>query len=579
MTMWAPGPAPLEDPVNRRELLRLGAFSPAYAYLSKRGFGRKLPASFWDDPHSPPTTPFVAPLPIPDPILPAAPFRPRGPDLSILTPAHLSRLRYHRIVAEEVRLALHPELPPSTVWRYRDLAVPSERVPSGLGPTLVAHMNEPMLVRHWNGLPEDHTGFGVPELTVHFHGGHVEARSDGFPEDIPELRSIYHPGESFDYFYPFLDVGFSTGEPQPFERAATQWYHDHLLDFTGPNVMRGLAGLVLVFDELDTGDESGTLHPATNLRLPSGRYDVPLVIADKLFAPDGSLVYVPEDFGGFLGDRYVVNGAVQPFLRVEGRKYRFRMLCASNARVFGLVLADERGRRQPYDHIANGGGLFSRTLREDFQLLGPAMRADIVVDFAQYPPGTVLYLENRIEQDDGRGPGGTFDDFDVEARGARILKFIVGERTADPSRVPAVLRPFEAIPAAVLRTLRRRHFRFERRNGAWAVNNELVDLERPVAFPREGQAEIWTVENGGGGWWHPIHIHQELFRVLSFNGERPLLPELRDGIARLDTVMLGGGDEAELYVRFQDFPGPFVFHCHNVEHEDHFMMARYDVVE
>jgi len=342
--------------------------------------------------------------------------------------------------------------------------------------------------------------------------------------------------------------------------------------------MRGLAGLLLVFDELDTGDERGATFPETNLRLPSGEFDVPLVLADKLFAPDGSLVYVPENFGGFLGDRYLVNGAVQPFLRVAARKYRFRILAASNARVFGLVLADSRGRRQRFDHVANGGGLFSRTLRdEDFQLLGPAMRADIIVDFSQYPPGTELFLENRIEQQDGRGPGDSFDDVDVQGSGDRIMKFIVGETVPDPSQVPDVLRPFDAIPQSELRTLPRRTFRFERRNGAWAINGELVDLERSVARPRLERAEIWKLENKSGGWWHPIHIHLELFRVLKLNGQQPRLIELRDGIARVDTIMLGGNDVAEVYVRFQDFPGPFVFHCHNVEHEDHFMMARFDV--
>jgi len=564
--------------MNRRELLKWGAFGPGYAYLSKRGFARRIPASFWDDPKSPRTTPFIARLPLPDPVLPGKPFKPRGPDLSILNPKQLRNLQFHRIVAEEVRLALHPELPPSTIWRYRDVNVPSEQDRFAVGPTIVARMNRPMIVRHSNDLPEDHVGFGVPELTVHFHGGHVEARSDGFPEEIPELQPIYHHGESYDYFYPFLDVGFSTGDLQTGERAATQWYHDHLLDFTGANVMRGLAGFLLVFDELDAGDETGKAFPDTNLRLPSGRFDVPLVIADKLFAPDGSLVYVPENFGGFLGDRYLVNGAVEPFLEVAARKYRFRILCATNARILGLVVADSRGRRVPYDHIGSGGGLFSRPLREDFQLLGPAMRADIVVDFSEFPPGTELFLENRIEQEDGRGPGGTFEDVDVEGSGDRILKFIVGDPAPDPSRVPDVLRPFDAIPDAVIRTLPRRTFEFERRHGAWAVNGELVDLERSIARPRLDQPEVWKIVNKGGGWWHPIHVHLELFRVLKLNGKRPRLPELQDGIGRLDTVLLGGNDEAEVFVRFQDFAGPFVMHCHNVEHEDHFMMARFDAV-
>jgi FtsP/CotA-like multicopper oxidase with cupredoxin domain len=453
-------------------------------------------------------------------------------------------------------------------------------------------------------------GFGCPCSTVHFHGGHVEAVSDGFPENIDEFtRPIVfapmglvgcEPPEGIDemvkgcetgapyfrdYCYAMKDVGFVRGYKKPEERASTNWYHDHLFDFTGPNVYRGLAGMFLVFDEWDAGDETGALFPATNLRFPSGDYDVPLILQDKRFVIENgvaALVYTMEH-DGFLGDKFLVNGKIQPYFVVERRKYRFRILDASNARFYLLALT-KGGRQQSFTEIGGHGSLFNYPLQNSRTILvTPAERHDIVIDFSRFATGDTLYLEDLLGQDDGRGPDGTFAR-PRQSGSTKLLKFIVGNNPAvpDPSRSSFDLRgtprEIKAISEAEKRGARRRTFIFDRTQGAWSVNNMLADLEHPIASPRLDQGEIWTLKNGGGGWWHPIHVHLEFMRVLKRNRRLPPLDE-RDGFAKEDTVILGPGDELEVFIKFRDFRGPFVFHCHNIEHEDMRMMARFDVIE
>ncbi len=289
---------------------------------------------------------------------------------------------------------------------------------------------------------------------------------------------------------------------------------------------------------------------------------------------------MPGNHDGFLGDKILVNGVIQPYLRVKGRKYRFRILDASNARFYQLYLTDRRGRTYPFDLIAHGGGLLSFPLRDQESLfIYNAERKEIVIDFSQFPKGTELFLENRLVQEDGRGPKGDPDDLELLDRGTRILKFIVEERVSDPSQVPDELRPFEPISAAELASARRRRFVLGRRHGAWVINRRLaeLDFEHTMATPRLNEGEIWIFENKGGGWWHPMHVHAEFMRVIRRNGREPAIDE-RDGVVREDTIAVGPNEVFEVFLKFRDYPGPFIFHCHNLEHEDMRMMARFDVL-
>ncbi len=556
--------------LRRRDLLRFGLASGFSALGANRVHAARRSAS-GDPPSSPRTTPFVQALPFPAPLTTVAPFL---PDCPIPAQSDPARIRFYRIIQEERLVTLHPELPPTRVWGYRDANVARGAYPLVAGPTFIGRAGEPIVVRYENQLPADHVGFGEPVTTVHFHGGHVPAISDGFPHDIPGFEVEIEPGHTFDYCYPLLDPGFSTGEADPTDRPATMWYHDHILDFTGPNVYLGMAGFFLFFDELDSGSER------SGLRLPSGEFDVPLLLQDRRLDRNGQLVYDGLiDHNGFLGDKFLVNGVIQPFLTVKRRKYRFRLLNGCNARFLGMHLVNEDGRPQRFDVIATEGGLMATTVRSrELAFMSPAQREDIVVDFSRFREGTVLYFEDRVDQDDGRGPEGTFEEPRFVRSGRRFLKIIVGPAAEDPSQVPDVLRPFEAISAAEIARATRREFVFDRRHGVWTVNGEAVDLERTVARARLNQPEVWKLVNKAGGWWHPVHVHLEFMHVLKRNGRRAVDDMERDGQAKRDVITLGPNGEVEVFFKFRDFPGPWVFHCHTLEHEDAFMMARFDVV-
>jgi FtsP/CotA-like multicopper oxidase with cupredoxin domain len=358
---------------KRRDLLRLGLVGGASMFGARRANAARRFVK-GDPPPSPRTTPFVQALPVPPVVAPVSPFQ---TDCNLPAQSDTSRLRFYRVIAEERAVRLHPDLPPTVVWGYRDANTPAGQYPVVAGPTFVSHALEPLIVRHENRLPANHVGFGEPITTVHLHGGHHEARSDGFPDDIPGFPAVIRPGATRDYCYPLLDPGFSTGEDDPTDRPATMWYHDHLLDFTGPNVYRGLAGFFLYFDELDTGSEH------TGLRLPSGAFDLPILLQDKRLDRNAQLVYDGlVDHDGFLGDKFLVNGVIQPFLEVQRRKYRFRMLNGSNARFFGVSVADRDGRPQPYDLIATEGGLLSAPARGQTLRFSRPRSARRSVDFA-----------------------------------------------------------------------------------------------------------------------------------------------------------------------------------------------------
>jgi len=446
----------------------------------------------------------------------------------------------------------HTQLPIEQIWGYDGLLP---------GPTFVGRVNTPTLVRFRNQLPLDHVGFGSPEISTHLHSGHVGPASDGFANDYFSPRkagaTLRYPGAFYDYHYPNYP---HAGDMR--EITNTFWYHDHRDEFTAANVYKGLAGFYLLFDPLDTGDET------SGLRLPSGvgRYDIPMLLQDKKFDSGGNLFFDQFDNEGFLGNHFLINGKVQPYFRVEGRKYRFRLLNGSMARYFEICLTDERDLNHDFTFIASDGNLLGRPLTLKKILVGMGERADIIVDFSRYAPGTVLYLVNRIAQDDPRKPRD-----ERLYPGIRMMRIEVGERTADNSVIPAVLRPQG--PRASLVGARRRAWKFERNNGQWSINGKFFDPERVDAVIKQGVSEIWELE-AGGGWAHPVHIHLEDFWVLSINGKAPP-PEWA---GRKDVISLLPGWRVEVLVRFRDFTGKYMMHCHQHAHEDHAMMIRFDVV-
>ena len=491
---------------------------------------------------SPPTPAFVVPLPLPIVPKPVAALSP-APDTSKFQRYNqFPAKEFYDIDVKEALHSFHPALPLNTIWGYNG-TLP--------GPHFQARYGRPMIVRFRNNLPAASTGFGDPNIIVHLHNGHSGSESDGFTGDF------YPSGQYKDHHYPHMLAG-----NDPNEAMGSLWYHDHRLDFTAANTYKGLVGTFNLYDEVDSGDETDTNPRA--LRLPSGAYDVPLFLADKQFDSNGALVFSQTDLNGFIGDRFTVNGVIQPYFKVARRKYRFRLYNGGPARWYGIKLSTG----QSFQLVATDGNLLDKpiTIREFIH--SPAERFDIIVDFSQYRIGDQIVLQNFLSHTTGRGPN--------EGRLAtpiQLMRFDVDRDAADPSRVPATLRTLPSIN--LNEVVRTRNWEFSNEDGAWTVNGRVFDLNRVDAVVKQGTAEIWNLEGGAGPEWsHPIHIHMEEFRILSRDGGG--VPAIERG--RKDVVQLGTNESARIFMRFRDMQGKYMMHCHNTIHEDHAMMIRFDVV-
>ena len=570
---------------------------------------RKSEAQVIDLPPSPPTTPWLVELPkaiepLQQTDLLTDPYRiPQGPANTTYDEcgrnqhqrwaeffsgpqaqygeADLYELRVQAIEDHE----FHPNYPKQLVWNYVGEHINGDPYPN---PVIHARYGKPVILRLYNELPEEHTGFGTPEVSLHLHNLHTPSESDGFPGDyFSETKAgptISGPGKFKDQFYPNVYAGYDDFPKDPAtnpvggdkrEALGTLWYHDHCLDFTAANATRGMAGFYLIYDELDSSNENDP-NPAA-LRLPSHPYDYPLAFQDKRFDATGIQVFDQLDPEGTFGDKITVNGKIEPVLRVARRKYRLRLLNAGPSRFYQFHLVNGANTQQTFTYIANDGNLLPAPLLNRTNVrLGVAERGDIVVDFSRYPVGTQLYLVNRLVQDDTRGPKG------VQAPGTRVLKFIVEALPAgevDNSRVPTRLRPIRRPTAAEIAAAPVRNWVFARKNGLWTINDRLVNVNSAAAHIAPGSFEVWNLDNPSGGWSHPVHIHFEEGHILKRfrNGVEVAVPAHEKG--RKDVYVLGPSERIQIFIRFRDFPGKYVMHCHNMIHEDHAMMVRWDIVD
>jgi FtsP/CotA-like multicopper oxidase with cupredoxin domain len=554
--------------LSRRDLMKMGLLTGAGYLVSKGGLSARskslLPV---EQAASPPVTPFIEPLhiiPVKEPVgvLQPAPSviplphegrtRPHQA-LNVFPPKKFYKVRQHVAPSR-----VHPELPEQVLWGFDGMSP---------GPTYVARYGEPILVRNFNELPPDNGGFGLDSVTTHLHNGHTPSESDGFPCDFFEI------GQFYDQHYPNVLAGILSTHPGTGdirESLSTLWYHDHRVDFTSQNTYKGLLGFYLLFNEFDTGNETTGFH------LPSfPEFDVPMVFADKVFDEDGRLFFDLFNIDGILGDRFMVNGKIQPFFQVHPRRYRFRWLNVGPSRFQEFFLTDlgNSSAHNLYWQIANDGNLLPKPVQVESVRIGVAERMDVIIDFSQFA-GKSIYLENRLKQLDGRGPVPAPDDILPAGAGNLVMRFdvmlpAVQDQSDDPARITKFYDlPDTAVEPAVVRT-----FRFDRLNGEWSINGTFMDCNRTRFRVKQNTAEHWVLGNFSGDWQHPIHIHLEEHQILTRNRMPPPTVE----VSRKDVTRLRQNERVELFFRFRDFTGRYPLHCHNMIHEDHAMMLRWDI--
>ncbi len=472
-----------------------------------------------------------------------APFRTRLPRPPVLRPVRRGGgVDHYEIVQRPAMQQILPDRP-TPIWGYNGIFP---------GPTIESRSGRTTVVRHRNALP-------VPTV-VHLHGGRTPPDSDGYPTDY------VLPDGGWQWLDPDMTGETSSGERvyrYPLDqRAAMLWYHDHRMDFTGPSVWRGLAGFHIVRDAEEDA-----------LPLPRGEREVPLMLCDRAFEADGSFRYpardpslertpgVTEDYmDGVMGDVVCVNGAPWPVLDVAPGWYRLRILNASNARRYELAM-DPQPDDPPFVQIGSDGGLLGAPVRHETLPVAQAERFDVMVNFGVYGRGTEVTLRNRL----GDGPT------------ENVMRFRVtgdsGAQVPGPPERLADLSAYDGLGEADATVTR--SFEFDRggeRDGVrvWTVNGKVFDPHRMDAQPAVGSTEVWELRSDPA---HPIHLHQVHFKVLSRsrNDDRPLAKDA----GWKDVIDLVEGERARILVPFDGYPGRYVFHCHNLEHEDMAMMANF----
>lgn len=450
---------------------------------------------------------------------------------------------------------------------------------SYLGPTLEFRTGERVRIYFENRLSE--------HSIIHWHGMVVPERDDGHP------RFAIPPGKSYPY-------EFTIRNP-----AGMYLYHPHPHGLTGEQVYYGLAGLLIVRDAAEAA--SG---------LPSGEQELPLVIQDRRLGDDNQLVFMRsmmDRMNGVLGDTILVNGRPDASFNVAPRPYRLRIANISNARIYKLAWSDDR----PMQVVATDGGLLPASVgpqTRPYIVLAPFERIEILEDFGARRGGTEATLMSRkfssasmggmmggrgggMMQDEGMmggmmGGGGMMGRGGgmMGGRGGGMMRGMMGpdqgeeltlarftiaagprvrmSRLRLPDTANAVEKPARELYTQL--SFRMMHgFLNGREFQMTAVaKDEHLPLEKPVA---------WTLANDGAGMAmpHPMHIHDTRFRIIERGGINA--PDLRDGIVDVgfkDTVLVLPGEHVKVAFTPQ-YPGLFLYHCHNLEHEDGGMMRNY----
>lgn len=382
---------------------------------------------------------------------------------------------------------------------------------------------------------------GDKDLSVHLHGSYSRTPFDGWAEDVTKF------GEYKDYYYPNS------------QSARTLWYHDHAIHHTAENAYFGQAGFYILHDDAENG-----------LGLPTGNYDLPLALSAKQYNSDGTLFNPKDETTSLWGDVIHVNGQPWPYHPVEARKYRLRFLDSSISRTFKLSFVDDAGKAIPFQVIGADTGLLTKPVTSSDLEISMAERWEIVFDFSAYAGKNVTVKNARDVQHD--------EDYNSTDK---VMRFVVGKAedvtdTSNNGNLPGTLRTVPFPPNKNGKIDRK--FEFHRSNGEWQVNGvTFADVKnRILAKPPRGAIEIWELKNGAGGWSHPVHIHLIDFQILSrTGGKRSVLNYEKEALK--DVVLLGEGETVTVIARYAPYDGVYMFHCHNLIHEDHDMMAAFNV--
>jgi spore coat protein A, manganese oxidase len=560
--------------ITRRSFLKRGAAAGATLVLPwtvQRAFAARPARSM--------LTKYIQPLPLP------------GAGIVVATPSGTNQYAFTQ---KEIARQLHPNLPPTPFWAYDDGSGLGGQAGS-FGMAVVAQSGTPLDISYTSSLPEIYPDW-IPvdtrltrlgnrvRVMTHLHGGFVEADSDGNPAITP---NGFGPGDTQPVHYP---------NQLPQMPASLLWFHDHALGATRLNVFAGLAAAYILRDQYDTGSEPNPIG------IPGGAYEIPLVIQDRQFNTDGTFLYPTSDIEGvtwigeYFGDVMLVNGKVWPFLNVEPRMYRFRILNGCNARFLNLDLSG-----LDFWQIGAEGGMWDIPVLTRRLVLAPAERADVIVDFSRFAGARLVMMNHRPPSPiSNRAP-----------QLPQVMQIRVGTTVSHPgpTSIPSNLPGRAANLGNPINTRYITLNEIDPEEVDWYLNLNAVHFEAPVTeTPTVGTIEEWFYINVTGDT-HPIHSHLVTFQVVGrtpFDAEAyeaayggpngvpggidptpfatgPMEPPDPTERGFKDTVKANPGQFTTIRAQYDlpngvSAPQTYVYHCHMVEHEDNDMMRPYTVV-
>jgi spore coat protein A len=559
--------------ITRRNFLKYGAGASAALALP-----RTVRQAFAARPAHNMLTKYIQPLPLP------------GAGIVVATPSGINQYAFTQ---KQIMRQLHPDLPPTPLWAYDDGSGLAGQAGS-FGLAVVAQSGTPLDVSYTNNLPSTYPDW-IPvdtrltplgnqvRLMTHLHGAFVAADSDGNPAIT---QDGFGPGETQAVHY---------NNQLPENPAALLWFHDHGLGATRLNVFAGLAAAYILRDEFDTGLEPNPIG------IPGGAYEIPLVIQDRQFNPDGTFLYPTSDIEGvtwigeYFGDVMLVNGKVWPYLNVEPRLYRFRILNGCNARILNLDIGGPN-----FWQIGAEGGLWDIPVPVKDLVLAPAERADVIVDFTKFA-GETLVMKNHKPHKPVSNPAPQLP---------QVMQIRVGTTVSQPGPnfIPSSLPGRAAILSNPVATRYITLNEIDVDEPIWFLNLNGLHFEDPITeTPKVGTVEDWVYTNVTGDT-HPMHTHLVTFQVVGrtpFDAEAyeeayegphgvpggidptpfatgPMEPPDPTERGFKETVKANPGYFTIIRAKFDlptgvAAPQIYVHHCHIVEHEDNDMMRPFTV--